>query len=65
MHIKQEGPEGGKFSRMIKRELADTPGEQDEEESAPESQGQDSGQEEDMAEDLSMAPDVLGGQPEA
>lgn len=69
MHIKQEGqsPEGGKLSRLIKRELMEAPTEQDTEEEAcnderdyPESHGgHDSGPDEDMAEDLSMAPDVL------
>lgn len=68
MHIRQEGhsPEGGKLSRLIKREMLEAPTEQDTEEEActddrdyPESQpGQDSGPDEDMAEDLSMAPEI-------
>lgn len=69
MHIRQEGhsPEGGKLSRLIKREMIDAPAEQDTEDDAmnnvvveyPESHsGQDSGPEEDMAEDLSMAPEI-------
>ncbi|XP_043465619.1 forkhead box protein P1 isoform X9 [Leptopilina heterotoma] len=72
VHIKQEGlcPEGGKLSRLIKRELeAPTEHEQEqdhehEEDTVddreyPESHGHDSGQDEDMAEDLSMAPDIM------
>ncbi|XP_012274756.1 forkhead box protein P1 isoform X4 [Orussus abietinus] len=67
VHIKQEGqsPEGGKLSRLIKRELLEAPTEQEAEEDAvdereyPESHGQDSGQDEDIAEDLSMAPDIM------
>ncbi|XP_076635185.1 forkhead box transcription factor P isoform X4 [Colletes latitarsis] len=67
VHIKQEGqsPEGGKLTRLIKRELVDAPVEQEGEEDQvdereyPESHGHDSGQDEDMAEDLSMAPDIM------
>ncbi|XP_033175443.1 forkhead box protein P1 isoform X7 [Bombus impatiens] len=67
VHIKQEGqsPEGGKLTRLIKRELVDAPTEQEGEEDQvdereyPESHGHDSGQDEDMAEDLSMAPDIM------
>ncbi|XP_043597741.1 forkhead box protein P1-like isoform X14 [Bombus pyrosoma] len=67
VHIKQEGqsPEGGKLTRLIKRELVDAPAEQEGEEDQvdereyPESHGHDSGQDEDMAEDLSMAPDIM------
>ncbi|XP_043513787.1 forkhead box protein P1 isoform X9 [Frieseomelitta varia] len=67
VHIKQEGqsPEGGKLTRLIKRELVDGPAEQEGEEDQvdereyPESHGHDSGQDEDMAEDLSMAPDIM------
>lgn len=67
MHIKQEGqsPEGGKLSRLIKREMLESQTEQDQDDEAvdereyPESHGQDSGQDEDMAEDLSMAPDIM------
>ncbi|XP_066582795.1 forkhead box protein P1 isoform X4 [Prorops nasuta] len=67
MHIKQEGqsPEGGKLSRLIKRELLDAPPEPENEEDQvddreyPESHGHDSGQDEDIAEDLSMAPDIM------
>ncbi|GAB1860497.1 Forkhead box protein P1 isoform X12 [Camponotus japonicus] len=67
MHIKQESqsPEGGKHTRLIKRELPDGPMEQETEEDQTddreysESHGHDSGQDEDMAEDLSMAPDIL------
>ncbi|XP_033208741.1 forkhead box protein P1 isoform X2 [Belonocnema kinseyi] len=67
VHIKQEGqsPEGGKLSRLIKRELLETPTDQEQEEDPvddreyPESHGHDSGQDEDMAEDLSMAPDII------
>lgn len=66
MHIKQEGqsPEGGKLSRLIKREM-EGPTEHDNDDDGvddreyPESHGQDSGQDEDMAEDLSMAPDIM------
>ncbi|XP_029160625.1 forkhead box protein P1-like isoform X12 [Nylanderia fulva] len=67
MHIKQESqsPEGGKHTRLIKRELPDGPMEQETEEDQTddreysESHGHDSGQDEDMAEDLSMAPDIM------
>ena len=67
VHIKQEGqsPEGGKLSRLIKRELIETPTEQEQDEDPvdereyPESHGHDSVQGEDMAEDLSMAPDII------
>lgn len=67
MHIKQEGqsPEGGKLSRLIKRELLEAPTEHEHEDDGvddreyPESHGQDSGQDEDIAEDLSMAPDIV------
>ncbi|XP_017788972.1 PREDICTED: forkhead box protein P1 isoform X3 [Habropoda laboriosa] len=67
VHIKQEGqsPEGGKLTRLIKRELVDAPAEQEgeddqvDEREYPESHGHDSGQDEDMAEDLSMAPDIM------
>ncbi|XP_015126320.1 forkhead box protein P1 isoform X2 [Diachasma alloeum] len=67
MHIKQEGqsPEGGKLSRLIKRELLEAQTEHDHDDEGvddreyPESHGQDSGQDEDMAEDLSMAPDIM------
>lgn len=67
MHIKQEGqsPEGGKLSRLIKREILEGPTEQEQEDDTvdereyPESHGQDSGPDEDMAEDLSMAPDIM------
>ncbi|XP_011297099.1 forkhead box protein P1 isoform X4 [Fopius arisanus] len=67
MHIKQEGqsPEGGKLSRLIKRELLEVQTEHDHDDEGvddreyPESHGQDSGQDEDMAEDLSMAPDIM------
>lgn len=65
VHIKQEGqsPEGGKLSRLIKRELLEAPIEHEEEpvddREYPESHGHDSGQDEDMAEDLSMAPDMM------
>ncbi|KZC07136.1 hypothetical protein WN55_08518 [Dufourea novaeangliae] len=67
VHIKQEGqsPEGGKLTRLIKRELIDAPAEQEgdddqvDEREYPESHGHDSGQDEDMAEDLSMAPDIM------
>ncbi|XP_046620125.1 forkhead box protein P1 isoform X2 [Neodiprion virginianus] len=64
VHIKQEGqsPEGGKLSRLIKRELLEAPTEQEEDgvddREYSESHGHDSGQDEDMAEDLSMAPDT-------
>ncbi|XP_020707036.2 forkhead box protein P1 isoform X3 [Athalia rosae] len=66
IHIKQEGqsPEGGKLSRLIKRELFEAPIEHDDEgvddRGYPESHhGHDSGPDEDMAEDLSMAPDNI------
>lgn len=67
VHIKQEGqsPEGGKLTRLIKRELVDAPADQEgdddqvDEREYPESHGHDSGQDEDMAEDLSMAPDIM------
>ncbi|CAL1685870.1 unnamed protein product [Lasius platythorax] len=67
MHIKQESqsPEGGKHTRLIKRELPDGPIEQETEEDQTddreysESHGHDSGQDEDIAEDLSMAPDIM------
>lgn len=67
VHIKQEGqsPEGGKLSRLIKREMVDAPMDHEHEDEAvddreyPDSHGQDSGQDEDMAEDLSMAPDIM------
>ena len=67
VHIKQEGqsPEGGKLSRLIKRELLEGPNEADQEEDPvdereyPESHEHDSVQDEDMAEDLSMAPDIM------
>ena len=69
MHIKQEGqsPEGGKLSRLIKRELMEAPAEPEpEDETCPDERdypeshpGHDSGPDEDMAEDLSMAPDIL------
>ncbi|XP_076169338.1 forkhead box transcription factor P isoform X4 [Ptiloglossa arizonensis] len=67
VHIKQEGqsPEGGKLTRLIKRELVDASMEQEgdddqvDEREYPESHGHDSGQDEDMAEDLSMAPDIM------
>ncbi|XP_051168088.1 forkhead box protein P1 isoform X3 [Leptopilina boulardi] len=72
VHIKQEGqcPEGGKLSRLIKRELeapTDHEHEQDHDHEEdpvdgreyPESHDHDSGQDEDMAEDLSMAPDIM------
>ncbi|XP_017766831.1 PREDICTED: forkhead box protein P1-like isoform X3 [Eufriesea mexicana] len=67
VHINQEGqsPEGGKLTRLIKRELVDAPADQEGEEDQmdereyPESHGHDSGQDEDMAEDLSMAPDIM------
>ncbi|XP_070150797.1 forkhead box P isoform X8 [Polyergus mexicanus] len=67
MHIKQESqsPEGGKHTRLIKRELPDGPMEQETEEDQTddreysESHGHDSGQDEDIAEDLSMAPDIM------
>lgn len=68
MHIKQEGqcPEGGKLSRLIKRELMEAPTEHDHDDDDtiddreyPESHDHDSGQDEDMAEDLSMAPDIM------
>lgn len=67
VHIKQESqsPEGGKHTRLIKRELPDGPIEQDTEEDQAdereysESHGHDSGQDEDIAEDLSMAPDIM------
>ncbi|KAK0096866.1 hypothetical protein PV326_004070 [Microctonus aethiopoides] len=68
MHIKQEGqsPEGGKLSRLIKRELLEAPTDHDHDHDDdtvdnreyPESHGQDSGQDDDIAEDLSMAPDI-------
>ncbi|RLU15027.1 hypothetical protein DMN91_012914 [Ooceraea biroi] len=67
VHIKQESqsPEGGKHTRLIKRELPDGPMEQEAEEDQAdereysESHGHDSGQDEDIAEDLSMAPDIM------
>lgn len=67
VHIKQESqsPEGGKHTRLIKRELPDGPMEQETEEDQAdereysESHGHDSGQDEDIAEDLSMAPDIM------
>lgn len=67
VHIKQEGqsPEGGKLTRLIKREMLDGPTEQEAEEDQvdereyPESHEHDSGQDEDIAEDLSMAPDIM------
>lgn len=67
VHIKQESqsPEGGKHTRLIKRELPDGPMEQETEEDQvdereySESHGHDSGQDEDIAEDLSMAPDIM------
>ncbi|XP_011693623.1 PREDICTED: forkhead box protein P1 isoform X3 [Wasmannia auropunctata] len=67
VHIKQESqsPEGGKHTRLIKRELPDGPMEQETEEDQTdereysESHGHDSGQDEDIAEDLSMAPDIM------
>lgn len=67
MHIKQESqsPEGGKHTRLIKRELPDGSMEQETEEDQAdereysESHGHDSGQDEDIAEDLSMAPDIM------
>ncbi|XP_029663494.1 forkhead box protein P1-like [Formica exsecta] len=67
MHIKQESqsPEGGKHTRLIKRELPDGPMEHETEEDQTddreysESHGHDSGQDEDIAEDLSMAPDIM------
>lgn len=67
VHIKQEGqsPEGGKLTRLIKRELLEAPTEQEGEEDQvdereySESHEHDSGQDEDMAEDLSMAPDIM------
>lgn len=67
VHIKQESqsPEGGKHTRLIKRELPDGSMEQETEEDQAdereysESHGHDSGQDEDIAEDLSMAPDIM------
>ncbi|XP_077275318.1 forkhead box transcription factor P isoform X7 [Temnothorax americanus] len=67
VHIKQESqsPEGGKHTRLIKRELPDGPMEHETEEDQAdereysESHGHDSGQDEDIAEDLSMAPDIM------
>jgi len=67
VHIKQEShsPEGGKHTRLIKRELPDGSIEQETEEDQAdereysESHGHDSGQDEDIAEDLSMAPDIM------
>lgn len=65
MHIKQESqsPEGGKHTRLIKRELPDGPMETEEDQTDDreysESHGHDSGQDEDIAEDLSMAPDIM------
>lgn len=67
VHIKQESqsPEGGKHTRLIKRELPDGPMEPETEEDQTdereysESHGHDSGQDEDIAEDLSMAPDIM------
>ncbi|XP_011866055.1 PREDICTED: forkhead box protein P1 isoform X3 [Vollenhovia emeryi] len=67
VHIKQESqsPEGGKHTRLIKRELPDGPMETETEEDQAdereysESHGHDSGQDEDIAEDLSMAPDIM------
>ncbi|XP_014606511.1 PREDICTED: forkhead box protein P1-like isoform X8 [Polistes canadensis] len=67
VHIKQEGqsPEGGKLTRLIKRELMDAQTEQEAEDDQvdereyPESHEHDSGQDEDIAEDLSMAPDIM------
>ncbi|KAJ8683891.1 hypothetical protein QAD02_019683 [Eretmocerus hayati] len=69
LHIKREGqsPEGGKLSRLIKREMMEAPAEHDTEDEPcnddreyPESHpGHESGPDEDMAEDLSMAPDII------